>query len=115
MSRQKKRKTGFPVLIVVLGGVLLFVAAIALALQPKQNVPVQQADNHEEELANIERITLKNAKSAFDQGQAVFLDVRGTAAFEAGRIPGSLLIPVNEIETRWSELNPDDWIIPYCT
>jgi 3-mercaptopyruvate sulfurtransferase SseA len=115
MPRTNNRKTSFPVLLVVLGGVLVLGALIALAVQPKQNAPVQQVDNHEGEIANIERVTLENAKNALDQAQAVFVDVRGPAAFEAGRIPDSLLIPVNELETRWSELNPDDWIITYCT
>lgn len=111
----KKRKNNFPVILIVFGAVLILGAVIAFAVQPKQNAPVQQADAHEEEFANIERVTLKNTKKAFDQGQAVFLDVRGPAAFEASHIPGSVLIPVNELETRWNELNPDDWIITYCT
>jgi rhodanese-related sulfurtransferase len=30
-------------------------------------------------------------------------------------IPGSLSIPLAEIETRLSELDPNQWIITYCT
>jgi 3-mercaptopyruvate sulfurtransferase SseA len=117
MSRRKKKSNPVPVILMALGGLLLVGALIALALQPRPGVaPTAQVADHEEETyPEIQRVTLEEAKTALDEGKAVFLDVRGPAAFEAGRIPGSLLIPVNEMETRWNELDPEDWIITYCT
>ena len=53
--------------------------------------------------------------AAHDAGTAVFVDVRGPGAYAAGRVPGSLLIPLNEFEGRLNELDPQDWIITYCT
>ena len=117
MPRQKKRKDRFPVILIALGGLLILGAVIALALQARPDVsPTPAVSDHEEDTyPNIKRVTIEEAKTAFDEGKAVFLDVRGPAAFEAGRIPGSLLIPVNEMETRWNELDLADWIITYCT
>jgi rhodanese-related sulfurtransferase len=69
----------------------------------------------EDLLLSIPRVTLADAKSAYDSGTAVFLDVRGDAAFQQNHIPGAVAIDVTEIPTRISELKPDDWIIPYCT
>ena len=117
MTRQKKRKDRFPVILIALGGLLILGAVIALALQERPGIsPTPAVSDHEEDTyPNVKRVTIEEAKTAFDEGKAVFLDVRGPAAFEAGRIPGSLLIPINEMETRWNELDPEDWIITYCT
>jgi rhodanese-related sulfurtransferase len=43
------------------------------------------------------------------------VDVRDTASFQSGHITGALNIPINELQQRYKELNPGDWIITYCT
>lgn len=117
MSRRKKKSNPVPVILMALGGLLFMSAIIALALQPRPAVaPTAQVADHEEETyPEIQRVTLEEAKAALDEGKAVFVDVRGPSAFAAGHIPDSLSIPLNELETRLSELNPEDWIITYCT
>jgi 3-mercaptopyruvate sulfurtransferase SseA len=63
----------------------------------------------------VERVTLEESKAAFDSGEAIFLDVRGTSSYAASHIPGALSIPLAELEPRIGELDPDQWIITYCT
>lgn len=63
----------------------------------------------------VERVSLKDAKAAFDVESAIFLDVRSIEAYNASHIPGALSIPINELTSRMGELKPDSWIIPYCT
>lgn len=63
----------------------------------------------------IERVTLADSKAAFDSGEAVFLDVRSPDAYNASHIPGAINIPVSELESRAAELDPNEWIITYCT
>lgn len=63
----------------------------------------------------IPRVTLAEAKAAFDDGSAVFVDVRSAQDFSAGHITGAISIPENELPTRLERLNRDNWIIPYCT
>jgi 3-mercaptopyruvate sulfurtransferase SseA len=65
--------------------------------------------------SQVKRATLAEAKQAFDQDQAIFLDVRPPVTYEAGHVAGSLNIPLEELETRLGELDPQQWIIPYCT
>ncbi|MCJ7707753.1 MAG: rhodanese-like domain-containing protein [Anaerolineales bacterium] len=60
------------------------------------------------------RISLEDARAALEAGQAVFVDVRFDRDFEAGHLPGALSIPFPDLETRWTELDPTDWIILYC-
>ncbi|MCX8023948.1 MAG: rhodanese-like domain-containing protein [Thermanaerothrix sp.] len=63
----------------------------------------------------VERIALEEAKRAYDEGSAVFLDVRPASAYAASHIPGALNIPVNELPQRINELDPTRPIITYCT
>jgi 3-mercaptopyruvate sulfurtransferase SseA len=63
----------------------------------------------------VERISLADAKAAFDAESAVFLDVRDAQSYAEAHIPGALNIPVNDLPQRLDELDPSDWIITYCT
>jgi len=63
----------------------------------------------------VQRITVEESKAAFDSGAAVFLDVRSRSAYAANHIPGALSIPLIELEPRIDELDPNQWIITYCT
>jgi hypothetical protein len=63
----------------------------------------------------IPRVTLAEAKAAFDDGSAIFVDVRSSQDFSTGHITGAVSIPENELPARFERLNRDDWIIPYCT
>ncbi len=48
-------------------------------------------------------------------GDPVFLlDVRTPGEYDAGHIPGAVLIPVQELESRLSEVPKDRTVIAYC-
>lgn len=76
---------------------------------PTDNIPLTEAD--------VPRVTAQDAKAAFDNGEAVIVDVRSRAAYEAGHVDGALFIPLNEFETNIAgvDLPKDQWIITYCT
>jgi hypothetical protein len=108
----KKRKTSqFPVALMVAGGLFL-VLFIALLIVQNRTPPAAQAP---ENRGGIERVTLLDAKSALESNSAVFIDVRSQEAYNALHISGALSIPETEIQARLNELDPDQWIIPYCT
>lgn len=116
MPKQKPQKS--PVLILVAGGLLLLIAAaLLLAQQAPTNAPAPAAaSNHDEETyPEIERVSVADAKAAFDSGAVLFLDVRIADAYNGERIPGALNIPLGELETRLGEMDPNQWIITYCT
>ena len=64
---------------------------------------------------NIVRISIEEAKSALDNGQAVFVDNRGEQYFLAGHIPGSLVMVGDGIPEEILALAKDTFIITYCT
>ncbi len=63
------------------------------------------------------RITVEEAKAAFDSGQAIIVDVRSADSYSAGHAVGAISIPLAEFETNISNiaLEKDQWIITYCT
>lgn len=48
------------------------------------------------------------------QQEIVVLDVRPQEDFDSSYIPGTLLIPLSELESRLDELNPPDHVLVYC-
>lgn len=47
-------------------------------------------------------------------GEIVVLDVRPTAEYRAGHIPGAVCIPVDELADRLDELPADTEVVAYC-
>jgi rhodanese-related sulfurtransferase len=64
---------------------------------------------------DIQRISIADARAAFDSGRAVMIDVRGEPTFKLGHIKGAQLIAMNEIVARSTELPKDKTIILYCS
>jgi 3-mercaptopyruvate sulfurtransferase SseA len=116
----KRKNTGLPLIILVAGGILLILAAAILFKQNRvtpQPSPSPTAVKIQEQgaAAEVQRVSLPDAKAALDDNMAVFVDVRSASAFAESHIPGALSIPLAELENRLDELNPADWIITYCT
>ena len=126
---QRKRLSNslgiLPIVIIILGLVLIAVGAVLLlrsrtnpplsATTPSSPAAATQVAGGEPSYPEIQRVSLDDAKKAFDDGNAVFLDVRSATSFGESHIPGALNIPLADINTRSGELDPNQWIITYCT
>lgn len=112
---QRKKNSKTPMLFLIGGGLLLIAIAITLASQNTSAIPTPVALSEEEADALVQRISLVDAKAALDSGSAIFLDVRSAEAYQSEHITGAINIPLAEIESRISELDPNQWIITYCT
>lgn len=44
----------------------------------------------------------------------LILDVRSQAEYEAGHVPGAVLIPHDQLASRLSELDRERWVLVYC-
>ncbi|MCZ2126244.1 MAG: hypothetical protein LC099_00530 [Anaerolineales bacterium] len=112
---QNKQRPPFPIFLFIGGGFLLLVAGFLLAMQNVSPVAPNVASHEEETHPEIARVSLAEAKSAFDAKQARFVDVRSADSFAQKRIVGAINIPLAELEVRVGELDPNEWIITYCT
>jgi len=65
----------------------------------------------------VPRISVEQAKAAFDSGQAIIVDVRSTDSYLKGHAAGSVSIPLDrfEININTIPLQKEEWIITYCT
>jgi hypothetical protein len=103
-------------------GVLLILSAVILSVflaQSKRNAQISANDQSILESRGsdpqIERVSLTEAKTAFDNQQALFLDVRSAASYAAGHIPGAIDIPLAQILDDYHRIDSSRWIILYCT
>src|SRR5258706_5886971 len=83
--------------------------SIVTLSSPSEDLPQTEAD--------VPRISVENAKAAFDSGEAVFVDVRSASEYDAGHISGAIESALADIGSKPTGLNfdKDQWIITYCT
>lgn len=75
--------------------------------------PPQTAQNSAGDPAR--RITPVEAKELVDKGEAIVIDVRSDASYEAGHVKGAILIPATEVLNHLDKLPRDKMIITYCS
>ena len=63
----------------------------------------------------VPRVSPPEAQQRLEQGQAVLVDVRGKALYDAAHAAGAISIPEAEMGARLNELPRDQEIILYCT
>ncbi len=66
-------------------------------------------------LDNAARISLADAKKAFDDGTAIFIDTRSDATYKQEHITGSINIPTGTLDANLSKLNKSKKLIAYCS
>jgi 3-mercaptopyruvate sulfurtransferase SseA len=61
------------------------------------------------------RVTTAELKDMLDRNEAVVIDVRNQASYDAGHIRGAKLIPEAELTNHLAELPKDKLIVTYCS
>jgi len=111
----RSKTNSFPIFVLIGGGLLLILAAILLFNQnntaPTPEAAVEEGIPHPE----IPRVSIEDSKAAIESGSAVILDVRSADAYAGSHIVSAVNIPLAELESRIGELDPNQWIITYCT
>ena len=67
-----------------------------------------------DEITSIPAGEIKSILDKDKTGEFLLLDVRQPVEYEAGHIPGAMLIPLGELEARQAELDRSKKIIVYC-
>lgn len=101
-----------PLVLVLLGVILVFVAGVIglnIPKEPQASTPTKIKWDE----TSLPRVSLADAKLAFDDHAAVFVDVRSAEAYAQAHIPGALSIPLAELPERTEELDRQQWIITY--
>ena len=84
------------------------VAEENLTLSP-DGLPLTEAD--------VPRVSVEEAYTAIQNGEAVVVDVRNLESYLSSHVAGALSIPLVQVETDLESANLDkeQWIITYCT
>jgi cytoskeletal protein RodZ len=104
-----------PILLIAGGVVVIFAILIWQLMSQSPTAAATQPSNANIPNANIQRVSLPDAKTALDNKTAVFVDVRDLDVYTISHISGAISLPLGEIETRFRELDANRWIITYCT
>ena len=64
---------------------------------------------------DIYRASLTEAKAAFDQDSALFVDVRSEDAYNTSHIPDAIVIPLEDLPGNEPPVDKDALIFTYCT
>ena len=117
MGNTNNNRSIVPIGLIAIGVLLIAGAAIwyIYAIAPQTATIPETAVAPQVPPAEISRVSLADAKAAYDNGSAVFLDVRDADSYASSHVPGALLIPLDELQERSKELDPSAWIITYCT
>ena len=62
----------------------------------------------------VRRVTVDELRQAWERGDVVILDVRGTVPYNLGHIKGARNVPRGTIAQSISELPKDKLIVTYC-
>lgn len=107
---------GYGPVVLIGSGVLILMSLAVWKLSSLPAATTPSAENASPiPYPEIARVTLVDAKAAYDQKQALFVDVRDAQSYATEHISGAVNIPLAEIDTRLAELPKDRWIIFYCT
>jgi 3-mercaptopyruvate sulfurtransferase SseA len=76
-----------------------------------------QTGNLPQTEADVPRVSVEQARIAFEAGTAIIVDVRSAESFATGHIVGAISIPLTQIESDPGsvKLDKNQWIITYCT
>lgn len=111
---------------ILLISALAFLVACQSSAAPKSvkkieetetKAPVTKKDDHDghDHGEKAARISLEDAKKAYDSGEAVFIDTRSTSAFENEHVKGAINIPASDFENKYKSVPKNKKIIAYCS
>ena len=101
--------------------IALAVISLSIFTACQKSAPIAEttqtnsAPKSEDPLANAPRISLADAKKAFDGGSVVFVDTRAEVQYKVEHVKGSINIPAEAFQTRYAEVPKDRKIITYCS
>jgi rhodanese-related sulfurtransferase len=98
---------------ILLAGVMVIMAAIILAAALRPAPPASQMAVANPLPALPLEVSVKEAAQLREQG-AFMLDVRQPEEWEAGHIPGAVLIPLAELPKRLNEVPADQTVVVVC-
>lgn len=112
------RGAGYIIVLASLIGIVVNITFFIDVLQGEKTFDPKKRINEVIEHTAVQSISLSEAKKAFDEHGAIFIDSRNEKEYDAGHIPGAVSIPWEEFEIDATEyvhrIPVGSPIITYC-
>ncbi len=83
--------------------------------QANTQTPSPAPQQKQETENDMKRISVDQAKAAYDKDGVVIVDTRAADHYKQEHIKGAINIPSNEFQNRYKELPTNKQIIAYCS
>ena len=110
--RKRKNRLLLPILLFV-AVLILSIGGLILANNLRQARIANPGEITNQD--DIPRVTPEEAYEAVTNGEAVLVDTRSEAQFQAQHAVGAINLPVDQADSLVTGLDPDIWYITYCT
>ncbi len=118
-AKGKRRQTSPWPLILLIALVALFAVGLVFLLRDGGSSPAAQVEGVQDTSGlpypEVPRISVEDARQRLDNGETVFVDVRGADQYAVAHIAGAISVPLDALESRSRDLAKDSEIITYCT
>jgi 3-mercaptopyruvate sulfurtransferase SseA len=117
MSLRNSRQRALTPILLVVAGAILIIGSAAWFVFSSGSLARTDSSSQAQGIPypEVNRISVADAKAAFDIGSAIFIDTRGEPSFSQGHIPGAIPMTPDEVISHLGELDRSIWIITYCT
>ena len=116
--KTRRNSSSMIAIFIIAAGIILVLGSVYWYINPggfSPTSPPTPSPDARIPFPEVSRVSLADAKAAYDTGSAVFVDVRGDPFYSQSHIPGALSLTSEDLPDRMDELDPNDWIITYCT
>ncbi len=110
---KKQKQNAYLPFILLAAVIVVTVVSLVIAGQVRQaqiNDPGEITSQDD-----VPRLTAEEAFEAQQSGKAVIVDTRSAAEYDVSHIAGSISLPLDQLESRMGDLDPELWYITYCT
>jgi 3-mercaptopyruvate sulfurtransferase SseA len=115
------RSSSFQLILVVLGCAVVFgcstnkVNKVGAQTPSARTASTQQPTGDTAYADGAARISIADLQEKIKKHEVFIIDVRNQTSYDAGHIPGSIMIPSGEILNHLAELPKDKLIVTYCS
>ena len=110
------RSNSFHLILLLLASGVLLGCGVNKVQKIAGQTPTQKQGSADTAFADgAARITIPDLQEKIKKHEVFIVDVRNQASYDAGHIPGSIMIPSGEILNHLDQLPKDKLIVTYCS
>ena len=111
LARREGKRVFYRLSSVQMADVLVALGSYVSQRQAQISKVLAQSRQHPKDM---ESVSIRDLLARMEDGTILLLDVRSGDEFARGHLPGSINIPIDQVEQRMSELSETAEVVAYC-